>query len=484
MSGLDVFFRVIPGTACVRHHDRENKSGRDRADQKAGKSCGSQEESNEEWSGNGHHTRGDHLFQCGIGGDGDAGVVVRLSLPLHQAGDLLELPADLLHDIPCSLPHRGHGERAEEEWQHCPDQDPDEHRRVQHIHHLEPDRLGIDGEQCKGGQGCSPDGKSFPDRCGGIPDRVKSVGDGPDPFFLVRHLGNPTRVVCHRAVGIDREGNAERGQHPDPCKGNPVESCLLCRKEDRDCDDDDRPECTLEPHGKTCDNVSRRTGLGCLYNPLGRWPVIGGVILGDEPDYEPCDQTRDRRDEYSEILGTDQGINQPIGRDHRDDETGKRPGIECLVDRAALVLRAADKERADDGRDDPEGGNQHRQQDKVDHRDIQESCCDGCHYCKAHCRNDRAYVGFIQVGAHPGDVAHVVAHVVGDDCRVPRIVLRDPGLDFPHQVCTHIGGFGEDPATDTGKESNGAGPERKSKEHVYSVGDTEGCVAVEQEEQA
>ena len=58
-------------------------------------------------------------------------------------------------------------------------------------------------------------------------------------------------------------------------------------------------------------------------------------------------------------------------------------------------------------------------------------------------------IGFEKIRAHTGDIAHVVAHVVGDDTRVTRIVLRDTRFDFAHEVGTDVGCLGENASADT-----------------------------------
>ena len=70
------------------------------------------------------------------------------------------------------------------------------------------------------------------------------------------------------------------------------------------------------------------------------------------------------------------------------------------------------------------------------------------------CRGeDGTAIGLVEVRSHSGDVAHIVAHVVGDGRRVARVVFRDIGFDFSDQVRPDIGGFGIDTAPDAGKES-------------------------------
>ena len=57
-------------------------------------------------------------------------------------------------------------------------------------------------------------------------------------------------------------------------------------------------------------------------------------------------------------------------------------------------------------------------------------------------------VGLEEVGGHAGAVADVVAHVVGDDRRVARVVLGDAGLDLADQVGADVGALGEDAAAE------------------------------------
>ncbi|OIQ72777.1 hypothetical protein GALL_455900 [mine drainage metagenome] len=60
-------------------------------------------------------------------------------------------------------------------------------------------------------------------------------------------------------------------------------------------------------------------------------------------------------------------------------------------------------------------------------------------------------VGFEQVGGHAGAIAHVVAHIVGNHCRVARVVFGNAGFDLADQVGTDVGALGENSAAETGK---------------------------------
>ena len=54
-------------------------------------------------------------------------------------------------------------------------------------------------------------------------------------------------------------------------------------------------------------------------------------------------------------------------------------------------------------------------------------------------RDDRADVRLEEVGAHAGDVADVVADVVGDHHRVVRVVLVDARLDLADEIGADVG---------------------------------------------
>ena len=54
--------------------------------------------------------------------------------------------------------------------------------------------------------------------------------------------------------------------------------------------------------------------------------------------------------------------------------------------------------------------------------------------------------GFEQVRAAPRAIAHVVSHKVGDDGRVPRVVLWNTRLDLAHEVGAHVSGLRIDAA--------------------------------------
>ena len=82
--------------------------------------------------------------------------------------------------------------------------------------------------------------------------------------------------------------------------------------------------------------------------------------------------------------------------------------------------------------------------------------------------NYRAHVGLEQVRAHSRYVAHIVAHVVGDDRRVPGVVLGYPGLHLADQVRPHVGGLCVYTSSHPGEQGYGGGPEAEA-DYVVDV---------------
>ncbi len=74
-----------------------------------------------------------------------------------------------------------------------------------------------------------------------------------------------------------------------------------------------------------------------------------------------------------------------------------------------------------------------------------------------------------QVGGHPGAVADVVAHVVGDRRGVARVVLGDVLLDLADEVGADVGGLGEDAAADPHEHGEQRGAEAEALQHDGSV---------------
>ena len=128
------------------------------------------------------------------------------------------------------------------------------------------------------------------------------------------------------------------------------------------------------------------------------------------------------------------------------------------------VLLGLDKERTDNGAQDA-----HSRHDHGNRHGLERLIGKGSHAQRGG-RDDRTHVGLIQVGAHAGHVAHVIAHVVGDNGGVTGIVLGDTGLHLTHQVGANVSSLGEDTAAHAGKQSHGAGAHTEGQHGTGDVG--------------
>ena len=115
------------------------------------------------------------------------------------------------------------------------------------------------------------------------------------------------------------------------------------------------------------------------------------------------------------------------------------------------VLLGLDEEGADDGAEDA-----HRRHDHGDGHGLEGLIGEGGHAQRGG-GDDGADIGLVQAGAHTGHIAHVVAHVVGDNGGVAGVILGDTGFHLAHQIGAHVGSLGEDAAAHAGEQRHGAG---------------------------
>ena len=133
------------------------------------------------------------------------------------------------------------------------------------------------------------------------------------------------------------------------------------------------------------------------------------------------------------------------------------PGI-ALGDRA---LPHRHGEGADDGADDADGADQQREDDPVD-------VAGDAHQRQAQDQrgDDGDFVGLEDVRRHTGAVAHVVAHLVGDDGRVARVIFFQALFDLADEVGAHVGGLGVDAAADAHEQRQQRAAEAEAQQRI------------------
>jgi hypothetical protein len=68
-------------------------------------------------------------------------------------------------------------------------------------------------------------------------------------------------------------------------------------------------------------------------------------------------------------------------------------------------------------------------------------------------KRDGADIGLIQVRAHTGHIADVIADVIRNDGRVPGSSFGNTGFDLADKVGAHVGSLRENAAAHTGEQS-------------------------------
>src|SRR5437588_1945213 len=78
-------------------------------------------------------------------------------------------------------------------------------------------------------------------------------------------------------------------------------------------------------------------------------------------------------------------------------------------------------------------------------------------------------VSFENVRGHAGAIAHVIADVVRDRGRIPRIIFFEIALDFAHEIGAHVGGFRVNTATESREDADETRTEREAHQTFYRV---------------
>ena len=164
------------------------------------------------------------------------------------------------------------------------------------------------------------------------------------------------------------------------------------------------------------------------------------------------------------MLRTQQAAHKEEG-DNSNQNRGEIGAAGQRLQQRALVgiFLRLNEERADDGAQDAQ-----RRHDHGDGHSLERLIGKRSH-TQSGSRDNGTDIGFIQVGAHAGHIAYIIAHVVGDNGGVAGIVLGDAGFYLAHQISTHIGSLGENTAAHTGKQCHGAGAHAKGQHGAGNI---------------
>ena len=98
---------------------------------------------------------------------------------------------------------------------------------------------------------------------------------------------------------------------------------------------------------------------------------------------------------------------------------------------ARRALFDAHEKYSDNRKHDANRPDYHRRENRLH---LNNGVCHIRRRAESRSRQNRAAVGFVQVRAHASNVAHVIAHVVGDCRGVAGVVFGNARFDLSHEV--------------------------------------------------
>ena len=242
-----------------------------------------------------------------------------------------------------------------------------------------------------------------------------------------------------------------------------------CKHENRQCR-------RHHAHAQTSDDVGCCARRRLAYNAQYRFFSGTRIIFRDQTHQQTGDETNNgciknfhsghfqrnavkfiyKRPGFRQHSGDD----EPGKDDHQDGRT-KFADVERSL-RIATFFHPYEKSTKDGSQDAHTRQGQRQQYSRKAIEVVAETGSGHEDSAQYHCRNNGTYIGFEQVGAHTRYVAHVIAYVIGNSCRVQRVVFRNAGFYFTYKVSANVGSFGINTAANTGKQSNRRSAERKA----------------------
>jgi hypothetical protein len=294
---LDVLLGVVPCTPAVGGRDGDLDAGDECAGEEPRERLDPEERTGDERAEHDERARRHHLLERGVGGDPDAGGVVRHGEALGEARDGVELAAHLLHHPQRRASDAPHGHRREPVGEHGAEEESHEHTRAQHVHRRDPGAADVRAEQRQRHQRRGADGEAFADGGRGVARGVERVRPLPDPVRHAGHLRDAAGVVADGPVGVDGEPRGDGAQHPqrrqrDAVHGRQAEAGVDGRRDGHDGHDH-----RLVTHRQAEDDVRRRARPARPRHRLHRAVRVAREVLGDVADHEPRPQTGRHADE-------------------------------------------------------------------------------------------------------------------------------------------------------------------------------------------
>ena len=378
--------------------------------------------------------------------------VVRLAGAFHDAFNFTELAAHFLHDSARRATDGFHRHRGEQERHETANEQADNDQVIiQQKDGIDTglvERVGVVREQHESRETGRTDSVAFGDSLGRITDSIQLVSNVANFRRQFSHLGDTAGVIGDWPESIQCDHDARHRQHGRCSNCDVVKTREVVAR---------RGQCERAPDARahrqyrqcrrfhrnteTGDDVGRVTGQRGFGDRLDRFEIRTRVVLGNY-DHRGGQREADQRgkvDARNVATAAHHHIGDKPESDCREYARHDHALVQGAHDLAAVG--GLDKERADN-----RGNDRNRAENQREHHGLGTEI-DGDQAAEQHRCNDRNRVGFEQVGCHTGAVAHVVAHVIGNNARVARVVFRNTGFDLADKVGTDVSTLGEDTAS-------------------------------------
>ncbi len=287
-----------------------------------------------------------------------------------------------------------------------------------------------------------------------------------------RHLKYPVRVIGDGTESVHRQNVAGGGEQSQPRERDSIErehrTAELAgredkqRREQRQRNREDRPHARLQPVGEALNNQRGGTCRGGGGDFFDRLLLGGGEVFGNALNqHRHHNPERGRHPEAPPVHNRAAQIRLQrhiLHEEVRDAQIAQRRqnrrDPEAAVNRLHRVevgaVFALDRLHANNGRQNAHAAHQQGEHHQF-HRAFR-----GQHNAGSHAENNRSdeghFVRLEHIGSHPGAVADIIAHIVGNRGGVARVVFGDASLHLAHEVGAHIGAFGVDTTAHTHKQ--------------------------------
>ena len=267
------------------------------------------------------------------------------------------------------------------------------------------------------------------------------------------HFCDTTCVIGDRAVSVNRYSDTCCCQHTYCGQSDTIQTTYGVCNVDTYADQDDGDSCGFHTYSQTGNDCGCRACFGLVCNLLNGFVITGGVDFCDDTDNLTNDQTCDNCDGSLHVAKAGFGQNHRYNRNQNCCCIGAC--LQSLV--RVCVFVTLNKECTDDGSQNP---------NCCQYQRIQSAFCAVVYQTQCDCRDNGTNIGFKQVSTHTCNVTNVVAYVIGDNCGVTRVILRDTCFNLTYQVSTNVGSLCVDTAANTTEQSNGGSTQRETEQDV------------------